>query len=70
MKSPIDSIVWKHVDTVVNETFASNVRNLRFGLSLDGINPFPQSNTTHSTWLVLMIIYNLPPFLVTKKFFI
>jgi hypothetical protein len=39
-------------------------------LSLDGVNPFPHANTTHSTWPVLLMIYNLPPHLVTKKFFL
>lgn len=69
MKSPIDSPAWKHVDTHVDESFGLEVRNLRFGLSLDGINPFPYMNSTHNTWPVLMVIYNLSPFLVTKKFF-
>jgi hypothetical protein len=70
MRSPIDNPAWKHVDTMVDERFASDIWNLRFGLSLDGIIPFPQSNSTHSTWPILMVIYNLPPFLVTKNFFI
>ena len=71
MKSVVDSPAWKHVTSEnVDPTFAHEARNLRFGLSLDGVNPFPHSNTTHSTWPVLLLIYNLPPYLVTKKFFI
>lgn len=70
MRSPIDNPTQKHVDKVVDKSFASDVKNLRFGLSLDNINLFLQSNNTHSTWLILMVIYNLPSFLVTKKFFI
>ena len=71
MKSIADSPVWKHVTLEhVDPSFALEPRNLRLGLSLDGVNPFPHSNTTHSTWPVLLLIYNLPPYLVTKKFFI
>ena len=71
MKSVADSPAWKHVTSEnVDPTFALEPRNLRLGLSLDGVNPFPHSNTTHSTWPVLLLIYNLPPYLVTKKFFI
>ena len=54
----------------MDPSFALEPRNLRLGLSLDGVNPFPHSNTIHSTWPVLLLIYNLPPYLVTKKFFI
>lgn len=70
MKSVAYSLAWKHVDTNVDPSFAKEVRNLRFGLSLDGMNPFTQNSTSHSTWPFLLLIYNLPPYLVTKKFFI
>jgi len=70
MKSVVDSPAWKHVDTNIDPSFGEEVRNLRFGLSLDGVNPFAHNTTSHSTWPVLLLIYNLPPFLVTKKFFI
>jgi hypothetical protein len=59
MRSPIDSPAWKHVDNEVDVSFGEEVKNLRFGMSLDGINPFPQTNSTHSTWPVLMIINKL-----------
>jgi hypothetical protein len=44
-------------------------RNVRLGLATDGVNPFGDKNNVWSTWLVLLLIYNLPPWLVTKKFF-
>ena len=50
MKSVANSPAWKHITSEhVDPTFALEPRNLRLGLSLDGMNPFPQSNTTHST---------------------
>jgi hypothetical protein len=71
MKSVVDSPAWKHVTSEhVDPSFGNEPRNLRFGLSLDGVNPFPHTNSTHSTWPILLLIYNLSPFLVTKKFFI
>jgi len=39
MKSVADSPAWKHVDTNIDPSFAEEVRNLRFDLSLDGVNP-------------------------------
>jgi hypothetical protein len=70
MKSVVNSPAWKHIDTNVDDSFARDGRNLWFGMFLDGVNPFPHTNMTHSTWPVLMFIYNLPPYLVAKKFFI
>jgi len=36
---------------------------------LDGVNPFQNQSLSHSTWPVIMLNYNLPPWLVTKNFF-
>jgi hypothetical protein len=41
-----------------------------FALAADGVNPFAQTRSTWSTWLVTLLNYNLPPWLCTKKFFI
>jgi hypothetical protein len=70
MKSVIYSPAWKHIDSNVDESFGREPRNLRFRMALDGMNLFPHTNSIHSTWPVLMMIYNLLPYLVTKKFFI
>jgi hypothetical protein len=70
MKSVADSPTWKHIDTDIDVSFGQEPWNLRLAMSLDGINLFPHTNSTHSTWPVLMFLYNLPPHLVTKKFFI
>jgi hypothetical protein len=70
MRSVADSPAWDHIDSHVDPTFKLEPRNMRFGLALDGINPFRHNNTQHSTWPILMLLYNLPPFLLTKNFFI
>ena len=50
--------------------FANNARNIRFGLSTDGMNPFGEQRSGHSTWPVTLYIYNLPPWLCMKRKFI
>jgi hypothetical protein len=70
MKSVADSPAWEQVDSHIDPSFPEDSRNLRFGLALDGVNPFKHNNTQHSTWPILMLVYNLLPFLVTKSFFI
>ena len=44
--------------------------DLQLGLVGDGIVPYKNIAMKHSTWVLLIIIYNLPPWLLTKKFFI
>jgi hypothetical protein len=40
------------------------------GLAIDGVNPFEKKSNAWSISLVLFLNYNLPPWLVTKKFFL
>ena len=71
MRSVVDSPAWKHIDTdVAFDNFGAESRNLRLALALDGVNPFKLNNTNWSTWPVVILIYNLEPWFVTKKFFI
>lgn len=63
-----DCKAWKHVDTMYPE-FGSSERNIRLGMALDGVNPFSTQSLSHSTWPVVLLNYNLPPWLVTKRFF-
>jgi hypothetical protein len=62
-------MAWKHIDKKWLE-FASEVHNIRLKLALDGVNPFGDLNSCHSTWIVALLIYNLPPWLVTKRYFL
>jgi len=50
--------------------FVEDPCNIRLGLALDGVNPFSYQSTKWSTWSVLLINYNLPPWLATKPFFL
>ncbi|KAL4563659.1 hypothetical protein LXL04_027704 [Taraxacum kok-saghyz] len=64
-----DSPQWRNIDYEFKE-FGDEIRNIRFGLSSDGINPFGNMSTHHSTWPVLLCIYNLPPWLCMKRKYI
>jgi hypothetical protein len=50
--------------------FADEPRNVRFTLSTDGMNPFAKRSSKHSTWPVILTIYNLPPWLMQKRKYI
>ena len=64
-----DSKAWKHIDSAYPR-FALEERNIRLGLALDSVNPFSNQSLSHSTWPVVLLNYNLPPWLVTKRFFL
>jgi hypothetical protein len=62
MRHPADSEAWKHVDRKY-EWFALDACNIRLGLASDGFNSFGMQNVTYTTWPVVLIPYNLPPWL-------
>ncbi|MCO5562822.1 hypothetical protein L7F22_046745 [Adiantum nelumboides] len=63
---PADCMAWKHIDERWPE-FAQEARHLHLGLAMDGVNPFGQRSTTYSVWPVVVVNYNIPPWLTTKK---
>ena len=46
--------------------FSADARNVRLGLASDGFNPFRTMSVAHSTWPVILINYNGPPWMSTK----
>ncbi|XP_058776970.1 uncharacterized protein LOC131651323 [Vicia villosa] len=60
-----DSLQWKKIDSLF-PNFGKESRNLRLGLSTDGMNPFGNLNTNHTSWSILLMIYNLSPRLCMK----
>jgi hypothetical protein len=47
--------------------FGNDPRNVQFALSTDGMNPFGERSSTHSTWPVILMMYNLPTWLCQKR---
>ncbi|XP_022008035.2 uncharacterized protein LOC110907351 [Helianthus annuus] len=64
-----DSPQWRNIDYKFPD-FGEEIRNIRFGLSSDGMNPFRTMSSCRSTWPVLLCIYNLPPWLCMKRKYI
>ncbi|CAN6556377.1 unnamed protein product [Malus baccata var. baccata] len=61
-----DSPAWKHLDNLYPD-FATEIRNVRLGLASDGFNPFGKMRNDHSTWPVVLSVYNLPPWMCMKQ---
>ena len=40
---------------------------MRLGLAVDGFNPFKIMSTSYSTWPVVLVPYNLPPWICMKQ---
>lgn len=66
LRHPTDALAWKDFDRKSLE-LSSDPRNVRLALASDGFNPFRTMNTTHNIWTVILIPYNLPPWLVMKQ---
>jgi hypothetical protein len=66
MRHPADSPSWKLVDEKW-PTFGSEPRNLRLALSSDGFNPHSSLSSKYSCWPVILVSYNLPPWLCMKR---
>ncbi|XP_071735372.1 uncharacterized protein [Rutidosis leptorrhynchoides] len=69
LRHPADSPAWKTFD-YENKEFAKEPRNVRLGLVSDGFNSFGNMSVSHSTWPVVLMPYNLPPWLCMKKPFL
>ncbi|PKA45796.1 hypothetical protein AXF42_Ash018347 [Apostasia shenzhenica] len=66
LRHPADGYAWKSFDERYPD-FASDSRNVRLGLATDGFNPFGIMSTTYSMWPVVLIPYNLPPWMCMKQ---
>ena len=66
LRHPADSPQWEKIDHDYQD-FGKEERNLCLALSTDGINPYRIQSSKHTTWPVIMMIYNLPPWLYTKR---
>ncbi len=69
MRHALDSKAWVQINATLPE-FAADPKHIRLGLATDGFNPFGEKSSSCSTWPVMFFNYNLPPWLVTKRFFV
>ncbi|XP_020271111.1 uncharacterized protein LOC109846297 [Asparagus officinalis] len=66
MRHPADSEAWKNFNEL-HESFVEEPRNVRLGLASDGFQPFTNSKVYYSIWPVLLVPYNLPPWMCMKQ---
>ena len=75
MRHTADSPQWNFVNTELepeagNDMFGRDPRDIHLGLALDGMNPYSEKRSTQSLTPVIAFNYNLPPWMVTKKYFV
>ena len=61
-----DAKGWKHFDET-HKKFGSEPRNVRLGLITDDFQPFSNAATPYSIWPVMLIAYNMPPWICIKQ---
>ena len=66
MRHLTDIEEWKEFD-LQHLDFALEPHNVRLGLATYGFNLFGNMNNNYSIWPVILIPYNLPPWLVMKE---
>ena len=64
-----DALSWKKIDNLWPE-FGLEPRNLRLSLFTDGVNPHGDLSSRYSCWPVMLVTYNLPPWLCMKRKFL
>jgi hypothetical protein len=61
-----DGTQWKNFDLQYPQ-FGVESRNIRFALSANGMNPFGENRIVHSTWSVILTMYNILTWLCHKR---
>jgi hypothetical protein len=65
LRHPANSEAWKLFDNLYLE-FAVDNGNVRLGLTSNGFNPFGNLSTSHNTWPIMLVSYNLSPWMYMK----
>ncbi|XP_025616664.1 uncharacterized protein [Arachis hypogaea] len=66
LRHPRDSEGWKAFDRRYTN-FSGDPRNVRLALASDGFNPYGNLSSKYSIWPVILIPYNLPPWICMKQ---
>ncbi|XP_074323864.1 uncharacterized protein LOC141660776 [Apium graveolens] len=66
VRHPADTEAWKTIDADYPD-FSLENRNVSLGVASDGFNPYRSMNLSHSTWPIVLVNYNLPPWLCMKQ---
>jgi hypothetical protein len=66
LRHPANGEVWNSID-LLHPEFSADSRNVWLALTSDGFNPFGNMSISHSTWPVILVSYNLPPWMCMKQ---
>jgi hypothetical protein len=64
-RHPTGAAHWGNIHT--HFRWFDDTRSIQFAMSTDGVNPFGNQSSTHSTWPIASLLYNLPPWLCKKQ---
>ncbi len=64
-----DSKAWAHINATWPE-FVVDPKHIQLGFATNGFDPFGEKSSSWSTWPVMFFNYNLPLWLLTKRFFV
>ena len=70
MRHVSESEQWKWINRRFMAEFGYDDRNVRLALVTDGFNPNSDKRSTYSIWPILLLNYNIAPWLSTKNYFI
>ncbi|XP_074347462.1 uncharacterized protein LOC141686321 [Apium graveolens] len=65
LRHPADGEAWKTMYATYPH-YSSDNRNVRLGVTSDGFNPYRKMSSTRSIWPIVIVNYNLPPWLNMK----
>jgi hypothetical protein len=66
LRHQADGKAWKAFDNLYLD-FLSDNRNVQLRLTLDRFNHFGNMSTSHNIWPVMLVRYNLPPWMCMKQ---
>ena len=66
LRHPLDGEAWKSFDASFPD-FAEEFQNVWLRLATDGFNPSGNMTLSHSIWPIILMSYNLPPWMCMKK---
>ena len=66
LRHPADGIAWKDFYRL-HQNFAADCRNVRLDSPCDGFNPFQTMSLSRSTWTIMFMVHNLPPWMCMKS---
>ena len=67
LRIPADSKAMKYIEKKWPEKFKNDPRSVRLGLAIDGVNPFSNQTSNYSCWSIVIINYNIPPWMSIGK---